>query len=45
MVEIAIAIRAIEIEQTGIGTVAKVTATNGERIVQPREDRVVQFNP
>ena len=43
--EIAIAIRAIEIEQTGIGTVAKVTATNGERIVQPREDRVVQFNP
>ena len=45
IVVIAIAIRAVEIEQTGIGPIPIVTATIGERIVQPREVRVVQFNP
>ena len=45
MVVIAIAIIAIESEQTGVRYIVEATATIGERTVQPREVRVVQFNP
>ena len=45
VVVIAITIRAIESEQTGIGSIPIITATIEERIVQPREVRVIQFNP
>ena len=45
IVVIAIAIRAVESEQPSTGSIPIVTATIEERIVQPREVRVVQFNP
>ena len=45
IVVIAIAIIAVEIEQTGIGAVAPIATANRERIVQPNKVRVVQFNP
>ena len=39
--EIAIAIRAIEIEQTGIRTIVLIATTYEERIVRIREVRVI----
>ena len=45
MVEIAIPIVAIESEQTGVRLIRKPSATIEERIVQPREVRVIQLNP
>ena len=45
VVEIAIPIVAIESEQTGMRLIRKPSATIEERIVQPREVRVIQLNP